>query len=1184
MALRLMPYYATFYSYKGGVGRTLALVNVAVALAKRGKSVILWEADLEAPGLLEMPFFAGLREKAKGGVIDLLADTESDAGRALERYLLVHPKFEQARLRILPAGKPGVGYAKRYNQVRWDDLFGGESTLGSHRFEQIRAGLDSFQPDFVLVDSRTGITDIGGICTVQLPDAVMLVYRLGRQDAAGLRDIYAALGNTERLKKIRKEPLKLLLAATMIPDGFPELTGERMQAVEGLGKAGELRAHFRIPLVPKLLLQEEVWTDEFPDEAVSQVYDQMARDLMELAEGKRAQRTRESREDELAEERLGERRRDKGSAFEDKVAKVLRLLGFEVQTNVSIAGRQVDFLAVQKDPLRETRFLGECKDHLAAQGVEAIDSLHARVCAYQREYPGAQGLLISRNGFTDTAAAHARSLGITLRRYDELMDGLVELGNYVAGLVHDVQGEEIERLYVEPDVYSEERKEILPLQDHIRQWLLDDGAVQLTLLGDYGTGKSWFTRRLAADLGRRYQQDAVGNRCPIRIDLRTMAKALSLDNLLYEHFKTRVGRPVNAEAVLHLLEEGRFVLIFDAFDEMATQASWEVTVANFRELARAAQGKAKVILTCRTHFFRANAEVEALVEGKGSTLTDDGTALYKEIFGRKGFSVAYLRDFGEAQIQEYLRRAGATGIAGLLDTVGGLREVASRPVLLDMVVKSAPRLENREAVHLATLYEAYTEEWLARADWRTLLDRESRRRLAQNLARRLWERDEARMHHSELRRAVAELLPERVKNLADVDVFEAEVRTASFFTRDAEGNYGFSHRSFLEFFVAQALAREVGEGRANLDMRRLSPAVVEFVLALCSREAMGRAAGGVLAGPYRRRASENALLLYVQGGLEKPAEMHLEGAELAGFPLAGADLRGARLDGADLTNAELRGARLGGASLREAELVEAGLEGVDAEGADCSGARLMGARLEGADLRGARFADADLRFVLAVGARRDEAEWAGAQLMGAAFARPAGGGQAVGQGFGSVGPVAYHPGGGLVAFGSGREILIADEYTGVIRRRLRGHGGAVRSVAWRGDGLWLASGSDDRTVRVWEAESGRLVRPLEGHGDGVGGVAWRGDGARLASGSRDNTVRVWDGESGRLLRTLEGHTGWVQSVAWRGDGARLASGSKDSTVRVWEAESGRLLRTVEGHGGAVWSVAWRGDGARLASG
>ena len=107
MALRLMPYYATFYSYKGGVGRTLALVNVAVALAKRGKSVILWEADLEAPGLLEMPFFAGLREKAKGGVIDLLADTESDAGRALERYLLVHPKFEQARLRILPAGKPG---------------------------------------------------------------------------------------------------------------------------------------------------------------------------------------------------------------------------------------------------------------------------------------------------------------------------------------------------------------------------------------------------------------------------------------------------------------------------------------------------------------------------------------------------------------------------------------------------------------------------------------------------------------------------------------------------------------------------------------------------------------------------------------------------------------------------------------------------------------------------------------------------------------------------------------------------------------------------------------------------------------------------------------------------------------------------------------------------------------------
>ena len=152
-----------------------------------------------------------------------------------------------------------------------------------------------------------------------------------------------------------------------------------------------------------------------------------------------------------------------------------------------------------------------------------------------------------------------------------------------------------------------------------------------------------------------------------------------------------------------------------------------------------------------------------------------------------------------------------------------------------------------------------------------------------------------------------------------------------------------------------------------------------------------------------------------------------------------------------------------------------------------------------------------------------------------------------------------------------------------LRKRLRGHDAAVMRMAWSPDGRWLASPSEDKTIRIWDVATGETARVLTGHEGTVYSVAWSPDGRRLASASSDKTVRLWDPHTGQQQRSLTGHSGTAICVAWSPDGHTLASASFDTTVRLWNAESGDEQRVLSGHSGRVNCVVWSSDGRRLAS-
>jgi cellulose biosynthesis protein BcsQ/tetratricopeptide (TPR) repeat protein len=203
-------YIVTFYSFRGGVGRTTALVNVGLELVRRGRKVLLVDFDLESPDLTSFPSLRPTEPHA--GMVDYVAAyREKGEPPDVTEYLYpVGADTERGRLWVMPAGQGGPAYWEALAGIDWERLY--ERQEGYLFFEDTRAQWEKLGPDYVLIDTHAGITPPLGISTRQLADAVVLLLNPHQGGRDGLDEVSRQIH--EEAEQTGRKPIEQLFVAT----------------------------------------------------------------------------------------------------------------------------------------------------------------------------------------------------------------------------------------------------------------------------------------------------------------------------------------------------------------------------------------------------------------------------------------------------------------------------------------------------------------------------------------------------------------------------------------------------------------------------------------------------------------------------------------------------------------------------------------------------------------------------------------------------------------------------------------------------------------------------------------------------------------------------------------------------------------------------------------------------------
>ncbi|MDA0269011.1 MAG: NACHT domain-containing protein, partial [Cyanobacteria bacterium] len=457
-------------------------------------------------------------------------------------------------------------------------------------------------------------------------------------------------------------------------------------------------------------------------------------------------------------------------------------------------------------------------------GLSAVEDLKQAVATHRTD----EGWLVTARRISRAArdeVEKAENEGLGCYTLDELLDQDADFNSYLTWLETEIQQRGIDQKYVplaclkeEIDPDTQQRLGVSRYGDrdgwidgYIDLWLDDPAKEHISVLGEFGTGKTWFALHYAWKALQRYREAQRRGlerpRLPLVIPLRDYAKAVSVESLFSEFFFRKHEIPIPGYSAFEQLNRmGKLLLIFDGFDEMAARVDRQEMINNFWELAKVVVPGAKVILTCRTEHFPDAKEGRALLNAELQASTRDLTGETPQ------FEVLELEKFNDEQIRQVLAHQAQPATVAQIMGNPQLLDLARRPVLTELILEALPDIEAGKPVDMSRVYLYAVRHKMERdiKAERTFTSMADKLYFMCELSWEMLSTDRMSINYREFPDRIRKLFGPAVQEEKDLDHWHYDMMGQTMLIRNADGDYTPAHRSLLEFFVAYKFAAELG--------------------------------------------------------------------------------------------------------------------------------------------------------------------------------------------------------------------------------------------------------------------------------------------------------------------------------------------------------------------------------------
>ncbi|MEU5258899.1 pentapeptide repeat-containing protein [Amycolatopsis sp. NPDC021455] len=689
-----------------------------------------------------------------------------------------------------------------------------------------------------------------------------------------------------------------------------------------------------------------------------------------------------------------------------RVSELMALADHDVMPGTDINYREIDVVAIERFGIARKHIFIECADYEKPVGVDKLQADMNKLRAAQQKYPHASHLMhVAANGYTQKAQGYALEHRIDAFSFDLLIGRLMNFDGYVASIESDPLRPVIFEEYQPTQIHTDgDKKDRSAALKYVKQWL---GGEQswLTVLGDYGVGKSWMLKRLLYELIDDYKKDPITRPVPLFVPLQRFTKSFDFESLVTTTLQSAGVTTVNYKAFEYLASVGRVVFLLDSFDEMAQSIRPQIIRENLATLLVGVSNGSKAVLTSRPTYFESRAERLIAVE------TDDGlrweeldrveeerrTEVARVISNRlSATTYARLNDLTKLQRMTLFDRvlkdkpAARQKLQELYDRFESLEGVSQRAVIARLLTTVAETLADGRSRATADQQELFPDDigtlnqakifdivilnLLNRDNAFGSLRASQRRTFLRSFAVRLQQPGRSLFAPPEEVRELVQslfgaILARSDTPSTDLESYYRACRRHSGLTtqrqfldtsgvidspvdeNDLDSPVGFSHNSLREFLVADAIADHLVRGGVydGLYTAQVTDAVAGFTVGLAEYNEELSARIRKVFEETDSGSVRQWLFKIIYGFIRNRSEhvsflgkpANLQDVDLAGLDLSGLELTRGRFDGALLLESDFRSSDLRDASFKGAILERVQFDNAVLEGADFRDAEIL---------------------------------------------------------------------------------------------------------------------------------------------------------------------------------------------------------------------------------------------------